>query len=59
MFNMDMGGIEKGKKKKKKIKVDGQEYDLDKFDDTYHWSRAPKVKRDNNFYGHTKCQTTF
>jgi len=32
------------KKKKKKIKVDGKEYNLSDFDDTYSWSRVKKSK---------------
>lgn len=30
------------KKKKRKIKVDGKEYDLSEFDDTKSWSRYKK-----------------
>lgn len=31
--------------KKKKIKVDGKEYDLDEFDETYHWEKLKSKKR--------------
>lgn len=32
-------------KKKKKIKVDGKEYDLNEFDDTKSWSLKQKLEK--------------
>lgn len=37
--------------KKKKILIDGKEYNLEDFDDTRSWS---KPKTDKGFYGHMK-----
>ena len=34
--------LAKRKKKQKKIKIDGKEYNLSDFDETYHWSKAKK-----------------